>query len=543
MSNLKIFYYGSSLFTHLRKYLGPIEVVGHVNLQSVISGMSRPWDITSAQEWAKSDSGNRAQADMRSVLADAIRIHAPKSDLVLWDIIDERFGVASLNDNAFRTLSGDYTGLEDPNWNPSAETPIPFGSDLHFQLFQFYASRLTTLFEAVGIKDRVVVLAPTFADSYEDGSPLNNTRYSASSLDNSFARYWKYLADICNLKVFAWANTTAEKNHPWGDSPFHFSESTLEQISTDIVRYHDKRLSRKQTPRFTSIEALLRNNQECVIEGGAGGFSVLINVDGRSSDSRLLVVFSGAVSNRNLIHGPVYSGRDLAQTASASLISIADPTLELKPQIPLAWYVGNEGINLQDTISRFLLRLHKETGRELLLVGGSGGGFAVIDQLIRLPEGSAYGLVWNPQTDLAHYGENVVNELLATAFPSFFFESANLSFTEKLSRLQRSRKIRTNLVRYANRHSLHHLICLQQENDWHLQSHFIPLFQALNAVEDNRKVWFSGDNDVYGIVKRYGETEHLPPDRELLDELISEALVPSRSISSWIENTSIFRES
>lgn len=85
--------------------------------------------------------------------------------------------------------------------------------------------------------------------------------------------------------------------------------------------------------------------------------------------------------------------------------------------VPLGWYAGNEEIpDLQTQLVRLLERISDCTGARLLIIGGSGGGYAAIQLGLSLRCRTSV-LVWNPQTAIADYVPKFVTQYLCTAFP------------------------------------------------------------------------------------------------------------------------------
>ena len=135
------------------------------------------------------------------------------------------------------------------------------------------------------------------------------------------------------------------------------------------------------------------------------GFPVDIYTSGlkNSYQKKILVIFSGAISKRENKSAPFFSGKNIAKTLDLPLIAISDPTLALSKSLSLSWYAGNEYFkNISVVINNLLKNIQNKYDAELLLVGGSGGGFAVLDQLslFREPSKKVKALIWNPQTNI-----------------------------------------------------------------------------------------------------------------------------------------------
>ena len=130
----------------------------------------------------------------------------------------------------------------------------------------------------------------------------------------------------------------------------------------------------------------------------------------RQSDDAQPVFFTGAV-HRSAGQPPFFSGGSITRELDIPLIAIADPTLTPENDLTIGWYTGLAGDDAQRNISSILERLREWIGRELLLVGGSAGGFA---SLYFASELGTTAFVWNPQTNLLKYTSGHVREYLST---------------------------------------------------------------------------------------------------------------------------------
>lgn len=138
-----------------------------------------------------------------------------------------------------------------------------------------------------------------------------------------------------------------------------------------------------------------------------------------SQSEFIMIGFSGAVARANTVP-PVFSFLGVAETVDLPLIAFSDPSLSMSSDIRLAWYAGNEiHPNLPDVIADICDQIIERSGKKLLLVGGSGGGFAALNVQGRMKlKNSSTVFVWNPQTDLIAYSELVSLQYIRTAFPS-----------------------------------------------------------------------------------------------------------------------------
>lgn len=108
----------------------------------------------------------------------------------------------------------------------------------------------------------------------------------------------------------------------------------------------------------------------------------------------VLVCFSGAIKTREGKTGPFFSGAGLHIRSGLPLISISDPTLALSDDLCLSWYMGDrDTVHLPQTIAAHLDGIAAHLGVQLVMAGGSGGGFAILNvqQHMRHPARSLVG--------------------------------------------------------------------------------------------------------------------------------------------------------
>ena len=207
----------------------------------------------------------------------------------------------------------------------------------------------------------------------------------------------------------------------------------------------------------------------------------------------LLIVFSGAISERQNKVAPFFSGNKLSNLAQVPLISLSDPIVDESKDVGLAWYAGSIDIpNLQVEISDLLEFISKVHKKELLLVGGSGGAFAslAISSLLNV---KCIVLCWNPQFEISKYDPFFFRKYYVEAFKTEFTKHGN--YFEKLNIIH---KIDSSMFLDKN----HNICILQNDSDWHKSIH-LPIFLNEHCKWDrkNRNLFSrkncSGDIGVY----------------------------------------------
>lgn len=240
----------------------------------------------------------------------------------------------------------------------------------------------------------------------------------------------------------------------------------------------------------------------------------------------LPVFFSGAVSGRDGKPGPFFSGSGLAASKGIAALCIADPSLALHPDIGLAWYAGSSQQHTQAVLHELLAGLADRLQVELLLIGGSGAGFAALHLGSRLGD-RASALVWNPQTDLLAYYRNAVRTYLRGAFPGEAWQDdARLTGAAEM------------MVGKGISHAVHQdyaagrlprrLVYLQNaSDDFHVLNHAGALLAGMSVeAEGNR--YRTADGRALLWFGDWGQG-HEPIPKQVLDALIDLMIDPATS--------------
>lgn len=158
-----------------------------------------------------------------------------------------------------------------------------------------------------------------------------------------------------------------------------------------------------------------------VFKGERFCFDVLLNgFDGRSLEKAsqdVLVCFTAAIPSgkRGESLPPYFSGLNIAKQIDLPIISVADPTLYIDPELQLSWYLGNKfNTRLHQDIVNFFLKIRSFNDLVFTFFGGSGGGFASLMIGERVKKCNV--AIWNPQIVIPKYNKTVVLKYLECAF-------------------------------------------------------------------------------------------------------------------------------
>lgn len=242
------------------------------------------------------------------------------------------------------------------------------------------------------------------------------------------------------------------------------------------------------------------------------------------------VFFTGAVSNRNGKKGPFFSGLGICFNSKLPLIAIADPTLDNDMEIGLGWYLGGPNDSYENNLHNLLVAVQEVLSRELIFVGGSGGGFAALNFARRF-SGDCSVLVWNPQTDIYEYSERFVKAFLKSRF-GFAHASLAKQDWKEFCKIRTDGRISTDVLEARTLTNPRRLIYLQNKSDWHRQSHLAPLWKlhmedpivdGTNRIDENHLI----------IVDEFAEG-HAPPSSKLIASILRQLMDPLKTVETIV---------
>lgn len=228
--------------------------------------------------------------------------------------------------------------------------------------------------------------------------------------------------------------------------------------------------------------------------------------------------FTGAITNRQGKSGPFFSGLRIQLNPFAPMVSVSDPLMACDPELSLGWYTGLPNTNTQQIVTRVLAHVASVARKPLLLIGGSGGGFAAILYASLLENTTQGGSViapqttafaWNPQVKITAY--SFVHPYLRLMFP----DNPQVRGEEAERRLQAAGVV-------SNLNSLpcpSRLLYLQNESDHvHLRNHAMPYLKAHGFMETGKGSYALSQTQRV-LFLNYGEG-HVPLPRKAIRQII-----------------------
>jgi pimeloyl-ACP methyl ester carboxylesterase len=226
----------------------------------------------------------------------------------------------------------------------------------------------------------------------------------------------------------------------------------------------------------------------------------------------LVVAFHGAVS-RDSVTLPYFEGRFVLSEVPASKLFVADASLGLDPQMTLAWHAGSSTFPAQVSMVQIIARIAEVLrSKQVVLFGGSGGGFAALYYSRRLP--GSICMIWNPQTDLTRYSPTVLERYARSAWgvPS---ESLPALVTTSV----------VDLYQQPVSDGANKVIYLQNRSDWHVRAHMQPLMKGCGIRVDldsgRQQVFKSRAGTAFKVTLGDWGTGHKPPPKALLAHYLS----------------------
>ncbi|MBW3069671.1 MULTISPECIES: DUF6270 domain-containing protein [unclassified Actinomyces] len=167
---------------------------------------------------------------------------AERTDVLLWDIVDERLGVFELPGGELltRTTEGLTAGLYD---SLEGARLLEFGSDEHFERWRETLPAWRAELEDLGLADRTLLLQTAWAIADEDGESTPTSWGVGAAEANWFAqRYYEAAAEATGVRVLRLPDelTLAGTHHVWGPAPFHYQDAAYAWLAERINRFAEQ---------------------------------------------------------------------------------------------------------------------------------------------------------------------------------------------------------------------------------------------------------------------------------------------------------------
>lgn len=217
---------------------GRFDVVAYIARQSLLSAdhdasYQFPADVEIDSEFQR----RMMAGDFAGNLAERLEEAAPTTDVVLWDLADERHGVHVFEDGSVVTRSID--NVRHPEIAAAIERArhVPFGTDEHFTLWAAKAETMKEKLQRLGLFEKTIVLQVPWALVTADGKSTPwSMGTSAKDANLGYHRYYERLRELgFTMLELQPLGVLADPEHRWGLAPFHYTQEVYEEIARRVL--------------------------------------------------------------------------------------------------------------------------------------------------------------------------------------------------------------------------------------------------------------------------------------------------------------------
>lgn len=180
----------------------------------------------------------------------------------------------------------------------------------------------------------------------------------------------------------------------------------------------------------------------------------------------------------------------------------ADPTLDFDARMILAWYIGNESVDVHGAMAEMITRYAaKKRVKHVVLVGNSGGGFTALQVSSYLKGVEVISV--NGQVDLGNYQPRILDP----AYRAVYGKPADGNAV--------SSDVRFNVIERFKKDGFNNRVLMHQNtgDDHHMKDHYQHFEDAFSSVNDreqlfNSEIVFLGDGHVAPSPEDYLQIIH-----------------------------------
>jgi hypothetical protein len=244
--SLRVFIYGSCVSRDAFELFDPtdqVELVEYVARSSMISAMSkRPFEGVNTpiinSQWRR----HRVQWGLESAkVKDSIAEAA--FDLILIDLIDERYPLLRRDRQTFATVSSEFL---ETGFVKTTEKTLNWDSAYREVLWRRAWKRLARQLNRVGKLDAVRLNRVFWATKMSDGTdyPIAGAdRTTHERINALLERMYAWITeDIDPNQIYDYEDTdlTADIDHIWGTAPFHYPLAYNQSLKAKILAERDR---------------------------------------------------------------------------------------------------------------------------------------------------------------------------------------------------------------------------------------------------------------------------------------------------------------
>lgn len=180
-------------------------------------------------------------SDFTGDLPGRLAAAAPETDVLLWDLTDERHGVHVFADGAVVTRSIDLQSVPQVLAAVEGTRHLPLGDPEHLRLWCEAATALREELVASGLLERTVVLQVPWALVTADGERTRSSMgTTAIQANETYRPYVEHLRELgFPLLELQPLGVLADPEHRWGPAPFHYTQDVYEEIIGQVLERVD----------------------------------------------------------------------------------------------------------------------------------------------------------------------------------------------------------------------------------------------------------------------------------------------------------------
>lgn len=238
--NVRVTVYGSCVARDTVDLAGSehFDLVAYIARQSLLSADHDasprfPADVTIDSEFQRRMMIGDFAGDLDQRLVES----AGKTDVLLWDLADERHGVHVFDDGGVVTRSIDLVRLPEALTAVETGQHLAFGTDEHFALWAPRAQQLRDRLLALELFDKTWVLQVPWALVTVDGQRTPQSMgTTAIEANEAYRRYYEHLRALdFRILELQPLGVLADPEHRWGLAPFHYTQDVYEEIVARVL--------------------------------------------------------------------------------------------------------------------------------------------------------------------------------------------------------------------------------------------------------------------------------------------------------------------
>lgn len=235
-----VFLYGGCVIRDAFELISEsVSLLDYVARQSLISSTNKRIDETVDINMMSKFQKRMVIGDLESDLYTKLTRAASTVDLLVIDFQVERLGVQRLPDGSFATRSWELWDSKFLSRYRALPEPVLLGSYLHTKYYEVAAKRFAQKIRRLGLFEKTLIVDAPWAEVYNTGEKIADYKSTPISLWNSNFKSLSMTLRNEGFTVRAMPTelATADRDHKWGPSPFHFSNDATHWIAEEIAAH------------------------------------------------------------------------------------------------------------------------------------------------------------------------------------------------------------------------------------------------------------------------------------------------------------------